>query len=448
MLDVQRPRPTSGALAARSKTASNGMTFRRIAPALLALFDLVVIFLAFLTAYWIRYDLELGPHIRDQLGFEAYRPLLFPLFVLMLFALWAKGAYRLRLGDEIEDDISAIFSAATISAATIVVLAAMLQQYQYSRGVMIYLWVSLIVLLIAGRILFRFGMTHLYRQGVGTRRLLVIGATDMGKMIMQGVANRRDLGYELVGFVHAKLEHANPETKAEDFGRFRNLGFAADVPAILRAEQVDEVIIALPAAAHEEIWPILQECDSGGIGFKIVPDFFELSLGRVQVDDLAGIPILDVRDQPLKRTKLALKKGVDWILGAVLSILFSPVLLLTALAVKLALSGPIVICQERVGQSGNQFTCYKFRSMRKDADEEKPRLQIFNEAKGPLFKMQDDPRRTRVGGFIRRHSLDELPQLWNVLRGEMSLVGPRPALPEEVSRYDPGSIVDCRLSRE
>lgn len=444
MLEYQNKEsaPAAPATVRPAAPAHRSAAVRRLAPIILALFDLGVVYLAFLAAYWTRYDLRLGPHIRDQLGFDAYFPLLLPLLALMLVALWAKGAYRLRLGNELQDDFTVAFSAATISVATIVILAAMLQQYQYSRGVMIYLWVALILFLIVGRWLFRLGMTHLYRRGIGSRRLLVVGATDVGKMIMQGVAGRRDLGYELVGFVHTRLDGLNgkgmePSATPADFGRFRNLGYAPDVPALLERERIDEVIIALPASAHQEIWPILQQCDEGGIGFKIVPDTFELSLGRVQVDDIAGIPVLDVREQPLKRFKLAMKKATDLSLAVLLGVVFSPVLIVTAILVKLDSPGPVFFAQQRVGQGGRRFTCYKFRSMRKGSEDLITELHPFNEAKGPLYKMRDDPRLTRVGRFIRRHSIDELPQLWNVLKGDMSIVGPRPAIPQEVSQYEP-----------
>jgi exopolysaccharide biosynthesis polyprenyl glycosylphosphotransferase len=421
-------------------------TERRLTPLLLVILDLGLVYLAFVAAYWVRYDLKIGPTIRDQLGFDAYLPLVLPLLSLMFVSLWVKGAYRLRLGAEFEDEISTIFSAATITVATIVVITAMLQKYQYSRGVIVYLWIGLIVFLVLGRLVYRWIMSVLYRHGIGVRRLLVVGATDVGKMIMQGVAGRRDLGYELVGFVHARSGEMLPsessddgelyERRFTDFGRFRALGFTTDVPQLIERERVDEVIIALPASSHEEVLPILQHCETAGIGFKIVPDTFELSLGQVRVDDIAGIPLLDVRERPMRGVERAFKRATDVILSLILLVLFSPILLITAVLIRLESSGPVILVQERVGQDGRRFRCYKFRSMRADAEELRPQLHPLNEAGGPLFKIRADPRRTRVGAIIRRHSIDELPQLWNVLRGEMSLVGPRPALPEEVGQYE------------
>ncbi len=440
MLEYRNHQPQATPLPARSaETAARAVGTRRALRLGLVAIDLAIVYLAFLVAYWIRYDVRLGPHIRDQLGFDAYRPLVIPVMMLMLIALWSKGAYRLKLGHELEDDVSAAFSSATIAVATLVVLTTMLQRYEYSRGVMLYLWVSLILMVVLGRLAFRQFLSILHRRGIGVRRLLIVGATDVGKMIMQGVAGRRDLGYDLVGFVHTRSEgvgHSIPRATGTDFGRFRNLGFATDVPDLTDRERVDEVIIALPASAHEEIWPIMQHCESAGIGFKIVPDTFELSLGQVEVDDIAGIPVLDVREQPLRAFKHGVKQVVDFSLAVVLTALFSPIFLVTAIAIKLDSQGPIFFGQCRVGQNGRTFTCWKFRSMRHGAEELAADLRPFNDTSGPVFKMKDDPRCTRVGRFIRRHGVDELPQLWNVIKRDMSLVGPRPALPQEVSSYE------------
>jgi exopolysaccharide biosynthesis polyprenyl glycosylphosphotransferase len=411
---------------------------------ILVMVDLAVVYVAFVAAYWVRYGLRIGPAIRqaDQIGFSAWTPLIVPVLALTLIALWIRGAYRLRMGDEVQDDMASAFSAATIAVATIVVLTSMLHQYQYSRAVIIYLWIALILFVTAGRWTFRGMMGYLHRQGFAVRRLLIVGATDVGKMIMQSVAGRRDLGYELVGFVHAGTAKENGgggvmTMPRADFGRFRNLGVATDAPGILAREHVDEVIIALPAAAHEEIWPILEQCEAMGVGFKIVPDMFELSLGRVRVDDIGGIPIFDVREQQLHGIRMAGKQIADWLLALILAVIAAPVMVMTAVLIRLDTPGGVLYAQKRVGQGGRTFTCYKFRSMQVGADERVAELYPLNETEGPTFKAREDPRFTRVGRFIRRHSIDELPQLYNVFKREMSLVGPRPALPEEVGKYEP-----------
>jgi exopolysaccharide biosynthesis polyprenyl glycosylphosphotransferase len=403
---------------------------RTYIPFAVALMDASLLYSAFVLAYWLRYDLRVGPHIQDSTKFLDYLPVSFLLLATMMAVLFFKGAYRTRLGTEIVDEFATVFSSATISVASVVVITAMLNKYQYSRGVILYVWVLAIILLWVGRGLFRALLSALHRRGIGASRVLVVGATDAAKIVMQNMTSRPDLGYQLVGFVdHERTPHV------KDFGRFRALGTVADMPELL-GQGVDEVILALPAAAHEEVWPILSLCQQHGVGLKIVPDLFEMSLSHVRVDDIAGIPLLDVREPPLRRMARAAKRILDIAVAAVGMVISLPILLLLALFIRLESRGPAFLKQERVGLRGKRFTCLKLRTMEWDAEDQHDTLVHLNEARGPIFKMRDDPRRTKVGRRIRRLSLDELPQLWNILRGDMSLVGPRPPLPREVDQYE------------
>ena len=206
--------------------------FRRLLPFALLTLDLAMTYAAFVLAYWVRYTLKIGPHIHEQLSFAAYQPLGALLLGLMMPVLFSKGAYRTQLSTELADEVSIIFSAGTITVASIVVVTAMLQQWQYSRGVILYLWVLVIATIIAGRALYRSVQSLCHRRGWGVRRLLVVGATDVGKMVMQSVMSRPDLGYELVGFV----EQRNA-VNVRDFGRFRALGTVARARSLCAAER-------------------------------------------------------------------------------------------------------------------------------------------------------------------------------------------------------------------
>ncbi len=414
------------------RTEARGVLLRRWLPISLAILDAILIAAAFVLAYWLRYSLKVGPPIHEQLAFRAYVPLAVLLLGIMMPVLFVKGAYRLRMGTETLDEVGTIFSAATITIATIVVITAMLQQWQYSRGVILYVWLLVIALMISGRALYRGVQTYYFHRGRGVRRLLVVGATDAGKMVMQSVTQRPDLGYQLVGFV---VHRSSPTVR--DFGRFRALGTVADIPDLVENGAVDEIILALPASAHEEVRPVLDLCQSRGVGFKLVPDLFELSLGKVQIDDIAGIPLLDVRDRPLGRTARAGKRLLDVTVAALMLVLSMPLLVVLAFLVRLESPGAAFLRQERVGMSGRRFGCLKLRTMRDGADLLQPTLLPSNETGGVTFKMRDDPRVTRAGRWMRRWSLDEVPQFWNVLIGEMSLVGPRPPLPHEVAQYEP-----------
>ena len=404
---------------------------RRFLPLSLAALDVTLIYVAFVLAYWVRYSLKFGPHIREQLSFSAYQPVALLLLGIMMVVLLLKGAYRQRLSTEMVDEISAVVSSATISVAAIVIAEAMLQQFQYSRGVIVYVWVLVIVSVTAGRGLFRSVQSLCYRKGWGVRRLLVVGGTDVAKMVMQRVMSRPDLGYHLVGFVD---HHDAPQVR--NFGRFRALGKLDDLPELVGSHLVDDVIVALPASAHEEVWPVLSLCEHHGVGLKLVPDLFEMSLSRVEVDDIAGIPLLDVQEKPLRRVARAAKRAIDVLIALVVVTLTLPVLALLALLIRLESPGSPLLWQERVGLEGKIFKCLKLRTMRHGAETIQPALEDMNETDGPMFKMRVDPRCTPMGRRIRRWSLDELPQIWNVLVGDMSLVGPRPPLPAEVQQYD------------
>jgi exopolysaccharide biosynthesis polyprenyl glycosylphosphotransferase len=180
---------------------------------------------------------------------------------------------------------------------------------------------------------------------------------------------------------------------------------------------------------------LLHQCEKAGVIAQVVPDFFQMTRDHMQVEDLNGIPLISKRDIVITGWNLVVKRTFDVALSGLFALLISPLLLAVAIGIKLDTAGPIFFSQERVGRNGKTFRCYKFRSMVVNADAMVNELADRNEASGPLFKLRDDPRITRLGRLIRRYSIDELPQLWNVMRGEMSIVGPRPNLPEEVAQY-------------
>jgi exopolysaccharide biosynthesis polyprenyl glycosylphosphotransferase len=245
---------------------------------------------------------------------------------------------------------------------------------------------------------------------------------------MQGIAARPHLGLQIIGFVGVE--------RADDFGRFPHLGSVDEIDRILTDNAIDQVIIALPSTSHELQLRIVEHCRVAGVRFKLVPDLFEMSLSRIDMDTVSGIPLIGLKEVSIEGRDLFLKRALDLVLTSVALIPLGIVMLAVAIAVWLDSRGPIIYKQTRVGKHGKPFTIYKFRSMRVGADRELEQLMPFNDQDGPIFKKRDDPRMTRTGRIIRRASLDELPQLFNVLRGDMSLVGPRPPLPAEVEQYE------------
>jgi exopolysaccharide biosynthesis polyprenyl glycosylphosphotransferase len=245
-----------------------------------------------------------------------------------------------------------------------------------------------------------------------------VGAGEVGRMILQKIRQSPGLGYNVVGFV----DDRNPPSSVlgEDV-----LGGTDDLPRMIEAHQVDEVIIAMPEASHQEILSIIALCEREKVSIKVFPDVFQIMASEVSIGDLNGLPLLTVRDIALRGWRLALKRFVDFI-GSALALLFlSPIMMLVAILIKLDSPGPVFFAQERMGLDANSFTMLKFRSMRPNAE--------MNT--GPVWATEDDPRRTRIGTFIRRFSIDELPQLINVFLGDMSLVGPRPERPVFVEQF-------------
>jgi exopolysaccharide biosynthesis polyprenyl glycosylphosphotransferase len=248
---------------------------------------------------------------------------------------------------------------------------------------------------------------------------------------MRTFLGRPDLGYKAIGY----MDDGTGENNI-GLGRIPHLGTFHQVREVLQENPgLHAVFIALPGEMHAQILRLVRLCQQYNVQAQVVPDLFQMSLHHVEFNNMAGIPIFRVRDVGMSRTGQYLKRALDVSLVLLVAL---PALFLTglvALAIRLESPGAIFYTQERVGKDGKRFRMIKFRSMVVDADDQKEALRQMNEASGPIFKIRNDPRLTRVGRFMRRLSLDELPQLWNVLNGDMSLVGPRPPLPEEVAAY-------------
>ena len=238
---------------------------------------------------------------------------------------------------------------------------------------------------------------------------------------MRSVVAQPELGYEIIGFLDD-----DPGKSNTALGRLRGLGTLDSLQDVLKSMPIDEVIVALPWHAHRKIVQVVQEVQRANVRPRIVPDLFALMLGRVQLDQINGIPLIGMQPVAITGFNLAVKRLLDVLVSILALTLAAPFWLLIPIAIKLDSPGPVLFNQVRIGRAGRPFVVHKFRSMVVDAEEQKDSLRSLNEADGPLFKIKEDPRTTRVGRLIRRTSLDELPQFLNVLKGDMSLVGPRP----------------------
>jgi len=407
--------------------------FKRLLSLGLVLADIILINIAFAISYWVRYDLQWFRAVDPAFDapFRAYIPFAGVLTALLLVAYKLEGVYEHRRRASWFKEFYSVINGTTTGIVVMVVVTFFYRPLVYSRLLFVYTGVLIIALLGLSRLAKSIVLHKLRQRGIGVIRTLIVGAGEVGRTVMRNIVAQPGLGYQVVGFVDD-----NPEKGHKDIGRFRGLGSIDNLPRIVQEEGVDEVIITLPWMYHRKIVSIMAQCEREGVRARLVPDLFQMSLNRMDVDNLGGIPVIGIKDFSITGWKLAFKRAVDFTVALVGLIVLSPLMLLIALAIKLDSPGPVLFRQVRVGKEGRHFILYKFRSMWEGAEEEKKKLAELDEAEGPIFKIRNDPRCTRVGRFLRRTSLDELPQLYNVLRGEMSLVGPRPPLPSEVEQYE------------
>ena len=289
----------------------------------------------------------------------------------------------------------------------------------------IAVWALLAILLVwIERVFMDAVLRLLRRRGVDTARVLIVGAGDSGQIVLDKIRHAPELGYRVVGFV-------DNNTRQERVGGLPVLGRVSEVARLVEAYKLSEIIVAAPGLTQRDLLELVGSVPRSGVNIKIFPDIFQIMSSEVTTSELTGLPMMQVRDVALRGWNLRLKRGLDMVVSSIALVLLSPILLSVALLIKLTSPRePVFYVQERVGLDGRPFQLVKFRSMRSDAEE----------YTGPVWAKPDDPRRTRIGSVMRRWSLDELPQLVNVLAGEMSMVGPRPERPhfvEQFSRYIP-----------
>lgn len=395
--------------------------------------DVALINLAIWLAWYIRYELEIAPGIGEGFfyhSYSAYFPLALVLTVLTIAVFRFEGLYRPVRGRSFWDEFYTLLNGTTTAILLIMAITFFWRPLVFSRAMYVYAAILIVTLLTIERLILRIVRAHLRKRGIGVDRVLIVGAGEVGRALMRNFMAQPELEYHVVGFVDD-----DPEKNQTDIGRFKALGDTTQLPRLLKELQVDEVIVALPWTVRDKIIAIMNLCQRYNVSAKIVPDLFQLSLSRIALDAVGGIPLIALREPRLGMVDDVVKRLMDLFFGFLLFLVFAIPMLIIAILIKLDSPGPILFKQKRIGRYGQEFIAYKFRSMREGAEYEQDALSDLNEARGPLFKIRDDPRRTRVGRWIRRMSLDELPQLWNVLRGEMSLVGPRPPMPNEVEQY-------------
>ncbi|HZY45408.1 MAG TPA: sugar transferase [Anaerolineae bacterium] len=394
--------------------------------------DSVLINVAFLLAYTLRYDVQLLRPVEPIFDNPptVYIPFAVLLTGLLLITFKIDGVYQSRrLGMWLEQ-MTAIVRGTTLGILLMVGITFFYQPTFYSRLIFVYDSVLIVLLLGVGRLVWGFILAQLRRRGIGVVRVLIVGADEVGRTVIRTVMAQPELGYRIVGLISDQFD-----TNTLNIGPIPLLGGLEKIPQAISEQRIDEVVIALPWTDQQRVLEVFQTCDRLGVRARTVPDIFQLSLNRVDVEDLGGVPLLGLKSASFRGTNLLVKRLIDLIVGGLISLVALPFMLLLSIAIRINSPGAIIFRQKRVGMRGKEFTIYKFRTMRAGAEEEQERLLVYNEFTGPLFKMKGDPRITQVGRFLRKTSLDELPQLFNVMKGDMSLVGPRPHIASEVAQY-------------
>ncbi len=372
-------------------------------------------------AFYVGYQLRLRSDYENILPFSSYIGMATVHVVATLIVFFFYRLYHRQRSLSYVDQFYAIFGAASVGTIMAIAFISFFfkNQLDYPRLMMVYVWLLTIIFTSLGRMVQSKVQRSLQGRGWGEERLLIVGTGEVGRIVMQKIKRSPELGYRVVGLVDD-----NPKIKAVQ--NIPVLGNTDDLPELIRSQGINEVIIAMPEATHQETLKIVSKCDRGKVSVKVFPDVFQIMASEVTIGDLGGLPLLTIRDTAMRGWQLTLKRLID-IAGSAAGLVFiSPVMMLLAVLIKLDSDGPVFFTQERMGLDGNRFMMLKFRSMRTDAEDET----------GPVWTTAEDSRRTRLGTIIRRFSIDELPQLINVLVGDMSLVGPRPERPVFVEQFE------------
>ncbi len=387
---------------------------------------------AFILAYAIRFHTGLIPITRGLPPLRQYVNVLPFIAAVVPLGFFLQGLYRLRRGRSRVDDFFAVFVGSILAVVFGVVATLYVQTYfasEMARDIGAYqvsqiVWAIFLVLNVAltyaSRELMREVLERRWRAGIGLKRILIAGAGDLGRLVADKILAHRELGYQIVGFIddRASGDHLG-------YRGLPLLGTIDEAAEITAREGIDHLYVALPPEQHMRMLELLEITSREMVDVKVIPDLLQVITLRARLEDLDGVPVINVNDVPLQGFNSVVKRMIDVAISFCALLVLAAPLAVVALLVKLTSRGPVFYRQERMGLDGKSFTIVKFRSMYDDAERHT----------GPVWAVQGDPRVTPLGRFLRRSNIDELPQLWNVLRGDMSIVGPRPERPHFVEQF-------------
>jgi exopolysaccharide biosynthesis polyprenyl glycosylphosphotransferase len=407
------PRPTG------TQAVPSGLALRNtslILPSILLLTDLLVLESAFLCVYWARFLSGWFPVPWGIPDLGVYLAGSFGTLLLFVGIFYVLGMYDLRRRPSIVDDITGIARGVLIGAALLAAAAFFYRGYSFSRTFVVGFSVTSYVFLLAGRVFARYLHLIARGMGVGLERLALLGRGPTQERVVRTLSARPGLGLQITGEI--VREEAEPQT-------LPILGTLEEIDQIVERNAIDMLVVTLPLREIEQLAPILERLADSHVRVSLVPALEEVRASNLHVHHVEGLPFLEMRQVALTGIHRVFKRAFDIVLSGLMLLFLSPILSCIAAAVRITSRGPMLYRQQRVGRDGRVFQMLKFRTMHQDAESHT----------GPVFASAGDPRRTRLGEWLRAYSLDELPQLYNVLRGDMSLVGPRPERPVFVQEF-------------
>jgi Undecaprenyl-phosphate glucose phosphotransferase len=393
--------------------------------------DLVATLMAFAVAWYLRFESGVVP-VTDVPDLSRYLQLLPFVLIAWPVSFYFHGLYQPPRSQSRIDEALTLASALLVATLLLAGFTALyrpegeprgdgtFEYFTYSRGFLAFFALASLVAVGTLRLTVRSHLRRWRLRHENLQRILVIGAGALGREITHKIQAHRELGFEVVGFLDD-----DPGKAGGTFAGARVLGRLDQLDEVLSRERIDQVYLALPLDAHRKVLRILERVGRECVEVKLVPDVLQYATLRAAIEDLDGTPVINLSQVPLQGWQSLVKRVMDVVIAGTALLVLLPFLPFLALAIWLEDRGPIFYLQERMGLDGRPFLIYKFRSMRVNAEA----------STGPVWAIKDDPRRTRIGTFLRHWSLDELPQLWNVLRGDMSIVGPRPERPSFVHEF-------------
>ncbi|MBC8283034.1 MAG: undecaprenyl-phosphate glucose phosphotransferase [Nitrospinae bacterium] len=383
-------------------------------------FNSFAVALAWLCAYLIRFKLEIFAAASTPPVENMYLYALVPIWLVFYANSRILGHNKPISMHSPTSEYISLLKLTSLSVLLLTALTFFYRELSFSRIMAIYFWFFANIFLFLSHRMVRFLVKEMHGRGMNLRKVLIVGAGELGQKVVEKLNLYPEIGFSVVGY----LSH-NPDKVGGNLSGSKVIGLYEDLNKCIKEYDVDQLFVALPLNAHERLEKILASLEEETVDIKLVPDLLRYIDLQSGIEDLDGMPVINLTESPLYGWNTVFKRGSDIVLSGLAIIITFPIMILIALAIKLTSRGPLLYKQERMGLDRAVFMMYKFRSMKIGAENET----------GPVWAKEDDDRRTSIGTFLRSTSLDELPQLFNVFMGQMSLVGPRPERPVFVDEF-------------